>query len=123
MLYSALADEWLAYFQYWAAYNCTCGKGKTDVDPEFEQHAYEEFDHANKIIQRIKELGGRSICKIEGLNELCSVPSEGACTDSPVELLTITIEAEENAIKFYKELEAVSRGADPTTNRLAKQIL
>ena len=123
MLYSALADEWLAYFQYWAAYNCTRGKGKTDVDPQFQQHAKQELEHADMIISRIKQLGGRSICKVKLLDELCSVPNEGACTQSPVELLKITIEAEKNAISFYKQLESVSRGADPTTNRMAKQIL
>lgn len=123
MLYKALADEWLAYYQYWAASHCTRGEGKVDVDPEFEEHAKEELEHAEKIIIRIKELGGRSFVSVSDFDKFCSVPNIGAPSQDPCELLKITIKAEEDAINFYKELEKLSRGVDPTTNRIVKQIL
>lgn len=123
MLYTALADEWLAYFQYWAAANSTFGKGKTDVDPQFIAHAEEELAHADKIIKRIKELGGKAIPRIDMLKDFCSVPNAGAPSTNPIELLGVTIKAEEDAINFYKELQTVTKGSDPTTNRMVKQIL
>ena len=123
MLYQALADQWLAYYQYWAAYNKTVGKGKTDVDPQFQEHATEELEHADKIIQRIKQLGGCAFSNVKCFDKNCSVPNVGAPTNDPIELLKITIKAQQDAISFYKNLQKITRGVDPTTNRMIKQIL
>lgn len=123
MLYKALADEWLAYYQYWSSYHSTRGKGKVDVDPEFEAHSKDELEHAEKIVMRIKELGGRPFPRIQDLDNFCSQKSVGAPVQNPCDLLLITIEAEKHAISFYKELESLTRGVDPTTNKMVKEIL
>ena len=49
LLYTALADELLAAYQYWVCKNLSRGEGKFDVDPEFEQHAKEEMEHAAQL--------------------------------------------------------------------------
>jgi ferritin-like protein len=43
MLKVALADEWLAAYQYWVCKNLVRGEGRSDVMPEFEQHYKDEL--------------------------------------------------------------------------------
>ena len=60
-LQKALCDELLASYQYWTCYQSSRGKGKADCDPEFKAHYEEEKDHAEKLMLRINELGGKPI--------------------------------------------------------------
>ena len=57
-LNKALADELLAWYQYWVCRNLSRGPGKFDVDPEFEEHMKEEWNHVTWVMDRIKQLGG-----------------------------------------------------------------
>ena len=61
MLVKALADEWLSVYQYWVCKNLARGEGRTDAIEEFDQHEKEEKEHADKLIERIKQLGGKPI--------------------------------------------------------------
>src|SRR5574344_1945385 len=61
LLVYALTSEHLAAYQYWTCYQGSRGVGKADCDPEFKKHYDEETDHAEKLMKRINELGGRPI--------------------------------------------------------------
>lgn len=123
MLEKAMNDEMLAFWQYMTCYLMSRGKGKSDADPEFKEHADEELDHAKKIAQRINELGGN----------FCADPCEWAPnsngftpirTSSVQDMLDITIDAEKTAIDFYRRISKTAHDeGDFSTNRLAKQIL
>ena len=54
----AFAEEWLAYYQYWIGAKIICGFMGPNVQEEFEKHAKEELEHAEKIATRIIQLGG-----------------------------------------------------------------
>ncbi|MFA6694470.1 MAG: ferritin-like domain-containing protein, partial [Bacillota bacterium] len=62
LLKTALADELLATYQYLVCvYSSNTKEDRSEADDEFEQHYKEEFVHADKIMKRIKELGGKVI--------------------------------------------------------------
>ena len=46
-LNAALAEEWLAYYQYWVGALVVEGAMRADVQGEFEEHAEEEPDMRN----------------------------------------------------------------------------
>lgn len=122
MLITALADEWLASYQYWVCANLIRGNGRCDCMDEFKQHEKEEKDHADKIIERIKQLGGKPLtnpCEwINAGNPWTEVVSTDAC-----EQLSITIKAEQDAIAYYQKIIDACKGVDEVTKRLARSIM
>ena len=62
-LNAALAEEWLAYYQYWVGALVVEGAMRADVQSEFEEHAEEERRHAQLLANRIIEFPlGKSGC-------------------------------------------------------------
>ena len=57
-LNEALAEEWLAYYQYWIGARVMEGPMRSEVEPELLIHANEELAHAELIVNRIIQLGG-----------------------------------------------------------------
>ena len=51
-LNAALAEEWLAYYQYWVGALVVEGAMRADVQGEFEEHAEEERRHAQLLADR-----------------------------------------------------------------------
>ena len=122
-LKKALADELLAGYQYWTARHTSRGEGKSDADPEFEQHAKEEFEHAEKLVMRMKELGGAPIMDPANLGKYANPWTPIDSRDVKKQLET-TIEAEKAAIAFYqKGLAAMKKNDDPVTHQVFKQLL
>ena len=122
LLYIALADELLAWYQYWTCFNSSMGKGRSDANPEFDQHAKEEMEHANLIIERIKQLGGvpfNNPCDWEKNGN----PWEPVETRDVTKQLKLTINAESTAIKFYKNAILAVKNIDSTTHRLFRKLL
>ena len=52
LLNMALADEWLAYFQYWIGAKVVKGPMKEAVITELLQHATDELRHAGMVADR-----------------------------------------------------------------------
>lgn len=121
-LVKALADEWLAAYQYWVCKNLSRGQGKSDADPEFDQHFKEELEHADKLMLRIKELGGKPIFNPNEWLILGNPWVEVNTTDVK-EQLAITIKAENDAIAYYEEVIDYVRGFDEITLKLIRGIL
>ncbi len=123
LLETALADEWLAAYQYWTCKNLARGEGRADSVDEFDQHFKEELEHADKIMLRLNELGGRPIsdpsCWKASANPWTAVETSDVCRQ-----LDITRKAEEDAIAYYTECIRKCRDAgDEVTKRLFQQIL
>jgi len=78
MLNSALADEWLAYYQYWAGALVVRGPMRPDVQKELNEHASDELKHAGMLAERIIQLGGKPI-----LNPLEWQKKSGCGYDEP----------------------------------------
>ncbi|HDM42883.1 MAG TPA: ferritin, partial [Firmicutes bacterium] len=58
LLNKALADEWLAYYQYWIGARVVKGPMRGAVVVELEEHAGDELRHAGMLVDRIMQLGG-----------------------------------------------------------------
>lgn len=123
MLVKALADELLAENQYWVCRHLARGNGRVDAIPEFEQHEKDEHDHAEKLMLRIKELGGKPITSPakweKNGNPWTEVETSDVC-----EQLDITIKAEQDAIDYYQTiLDACRGGKDDITIKLVRSIM
>ncbi|MGC8844150.1 MAG: ferritin-like domain-containing protein, partial [bacterium] len=64
-LNKALADEWLAYYQYWVGAKVVKGVLRGAVSAELNEHASEELAHADKLAERIIQLGGTPLLSPE----------------------------------------------------------
>ena len=88
---------------------------------EFLEHATEEQAHADRISERIRQLGGEPDLNPAGLlSKSHTEYQEGA---SLVEMIREDLVAERIAIESYKEMIAFVGDTDPTTRRLFEWIL
>ena len=123
MLNKALADEWLAYYQYWIGAKVAVGPMRDMVVGELEEHANEELEHAGMLVERIIQLGGTPILNPSEWTAKTNCGYE-APTDPYVEaLLKQNIKGEQCAIEVYKAIADMTRGKDPITLHLAYKIM
>lgn len=122
-LNAALAEEWLAYYQYWTASKMVVGFQRADIASEFMVHAESELSHAGMIIDRIIELGGVPVLTPqEWLAKARCVYERPTSFDSDYFLKTILV-AEACAMRRYQEIVELTDGKDYVTCSLAKKIL
>jgi bacterioferritin len=123
LLNKALADEWLAYYQYWIGAKVVKGPMKDAVIAELNLHATEELAHAVLISTRIIQLGGTPVLSPgEWLN--ISNCSYDAPTDPYVgRVLDQNIIGEQCAIKTYNNLLDITREGDPVSYNMILGIL
>ena len=127
LLQSALAEEYLQWYQYTVVIPFAVGQDRVNVVEAFKEHAKDELeDHAAWLIERINQLDGVPTLVDEPSKwNLCAVhkyikptPPYDVCT-----LLEQNIQSEKGAIETYTALEAVTRHNDIVTNRKVKEIL
>ena len=124
LLNKALAEEWLAFYQYWIGAIVAKGAMRSDVQREFEQHALEEFGHAKLVAQRIIQLEGTPLLNPRQWVEFASCPYDEPDGDFDVaRLLVQNVASERCAIKRYQEIATFTDGKDFTTCDIAKKIL
>jgi bacterioferritin len=122
-LNKALADEWLAYYQYWIGAKVAKGPMRGAVTLELEEHATEELGHALLLVDRILQLGGTPVLTPEAWYEVTNCGYE-APDDPYVEvLLKQNIAGEQCAIGVYKALAELTKDTDPVTYEMALQIM
>lgn len=122
-LNAALAEEWLAYYQYWVGARLTEGPQRTEIEAELLVHADEELGHAVKLIDRIIQLGGAPLVDPDQWKKIARCQYE-APTDPYIEvILEQNLRGERCAIKRYQEIAAFTDGKDYTTNKMAVEIL
>lgn len=123
MLNAALAEEWLAYYQYWIGARLMEGPMRSEIEPELLLHATQELNHAVLVVGRIIQLGGTPV-----LSPM-EWPKLGRCEyDAPVDpyievILEQNLKGERCAIQRYKEIADFTNGQDHTTHAMATTIL
>ena len=123
MLNRALADEWLAYYQYWVGAKIVQGPMRGAVAAELEEHASEELEHANMLVERILQLGGTPLLKPEDWYKLTNCGYE-VPEDPYVEaLLEQNIKGEQCAIEVYQHLAEFTKDTDSITYNMVLAIL
>ena len=122
-LNKALADEWLAYYQYWVGAKVVEGKMSPAVQAELEEHAQEELKHAEMLTKRILQLGGVPILKPEDWykHTNCGYTApDNFCSSS---ILQQNIEGERCAIGIYQKLIEMTKDKDILTYHMLIEIL
>lgn len=120
----ALAEEWLAFYQYWVGAIVVKGAMRADVQREFQEHAMEEFDHARMLADRIIELEGTPLLNPKDWFDHARCAYETPEEDFEVtRLLRQNIASERCAIARYQYIATLTNGKDFTTCDIAKHIL
>ena len=122
-LNKALADEWLAYYQYWLGAKLAKGEMMNAVASELSEHAGEELKHAGMLADRIIQLGGKPILKPEDWYKKTNCGYDAPENPSTVELLNQNIKGERCAIGIYNNLLKFIGDKDPVTYDLVLSIL
>ena len=122
-LNAALAEEWLAYYQYWIGALVVEGAMRPNVQSEFEEHANEERKHAEMIAKRIIELEGVPVLDPQKWSELARCKYDTPQDFDSVCLLNDNVASERCAILRYQEIADFTNGKDFTTCDMAKKIL
>ena len=121
-LNKALADEWLAYYQYWIGAKVAQGPMRGPVASELEEHANDELRHAGMLVERILTLGGTPILRPEEWYKMTNCGYEAPEDPHVKTLLIQNIKGEQCAIDVYKALMGVTKDKDPVTYNMALEI-
>jgi bacterioferritin len=121
LLNEALATELVCVLRYKRHYFMAKGIHSESVKAEFLQHANEEMTHANQLAKRITELGGEPDFSPDGLSERSH--AEYVAGDTLNAMIKEDLIAERIAIESYREMIAYLGDADPTTQKMLKEIL
>lgn len=122
-LNEALAEEWLAYYQYWIGARIMEGPMRSEVEPELLLHATQELGHAELVVNRIIQLGGTPLLNPDQWTNFakCDYEEPG---DLYIEaILEQNLKGERCAIERYQSLAAFTDGKDYATYQMAITIL
>ncbi len=122
-LNSALADEWLAVYQYWVGSKIIAGPMADAVEAELVEHAEEEKEHADMLADRIVKLGGTPLIDPKMWFEETKCGYELPDNEYVKVLLEQNIDGERCAIEVYKDLLGFIQGKDPVTYHIIREIL
>lgn len=121
-LKKALASEYYAFHMYRSAYNLIRGVRRSSVISELKEHAEEELEHADKLEERIRVLGGYTFSDPTEWDiwNYIDIPTINSNDSGCV--LEVIKNSEENAVKLYERLIDIASD-DPVTQDLIIGIL
>jgi len=122
-LNKALADEWLAYYQYWVGAKVVKGPLREPISAELSEHAGEELAHADKLAERIIQLGGTPLIKPEDWLKMANCGYAAPENPCGAAILEQNIKGEQCAIGVYDALLRELKGKDVVTYDLVLEIL
>ena len=123
LLNKALADEWLAYYQYWVGSKVAVGRMRGIIAEELAEHAQEELKHADMLTERIIQLGGSPLLNPEQWKKESNCGYDEPSDFSTKKLVEQNIKGEQCAIAVYKKILDKIEGKDPITYHLILEIL
>lgn len=123
ILNKALADEWLAYYQYWIGAKVVKGPMKGAVIEELVEHAEDELRHADMLVERILQLGGTPLLKPEDWYKHTNCGYEVPEDPFVKTILDQNIAGEQCAIETYNKILEITEGKDPVTYQMALEIM
>jgi len=122
-LNKALADEWLAYYQYWIGAKVAKGPMRGAVVGELEEHANEELQHAGMLVERIIQLGGTPVLSPKEWYKVTYCGYEEPNDPNVKKLIEQNIKGEQCAIDVYQKLSAMLKDKDPITYQMVLEIM
>jgi bacterioferritin len=121
LLNDALATELVCVLRYKRHYFTATGEVSPKIAEEFLVHANEESAHADRIAERIVQLGGEPDFNPQSLQ----ARSHAAYDDSLglQSMVRANLVAERIAIETYRQMITLIGDKDPTTRRMLEEIL
>ncbi|MDW5441144.1 ferritin-like domain-containing protein [Polaromonas sp. SM01] len=121
MLNDSLATEIVCVLRYKRHYYTAKGRSSPAIADEFLVHANEEQAHADKIAQRIVQLGGEPDFQPDTLTQRSHADYNDAKDLST--MIRTNLIAERVAIEAYTQMIELIGDKDPSTRRLVESIL
>ncbi|MFI0789311.1 bacterioferritin [Streptomyces lydicus] len=121
VLNEALATEIVCTLRYKRHYYTASGLYSEPVAAEFLEHAAQEQEHADRVAQRIVQLGGKPDFNPDTLTQRAHA-SYDASADL-MEMIKEDLVAERVAIAAYTEIAQWLGDGDPTTRRVFEDLL
>ncbi|AVO49999.1 bacterioferritin [Melaminivora suipulveris] len=121
LLNDALATELVCVLRYKRHYFTADGLESPAIAAEFLEHAHEEAAHADKIAERIVQLGGSPNFNPSSLLERSHADYD-ECTDLKG-MLRANLVAERIAVESYRQMVELIGDKDPTTRRMLEGVL
>jgi bacterioferritin len=121
LLNDALATEIVCYLRYKRHYFMADGIHADAVAAEFQEHATQEQEHADRIAERIVQLGGAPDFSPDRLTARSHAQYVEGKTLS--DMIRENLVAERIAIESYREIAQYIGDKDPTTRRLMEEVL
>jgi Protein distantly related to bacterial ferritins len=123
LLNKALADEWLAYYQYWIGAKVIKGPMREATVAELLQHATDELRHADMVSNRIIQLGGTPVLSPMDWEKFSNCGYESPEDPFVKKILAQNIKGEQCAIQVYNSILGKVKDKDPVTYEMVLQIL
>ena len=121
LLNDSLATELVCYLRYKRHYYMATGLRASVAADEFLEHAGQEQEHADRLAERIVQLGGEPDFNPDSLTERSHAEyTEG---NGLRDMVFENLVAERIAIDSYKEIVQYLGDKDPTTRRIFEDIL
>jgi bacterioferritin len=121
LLNEALATELVCVLRYRRHYFVARGIRAKTVAAEFMEHSVEEQGHADKLAERIVQLGAEPDFNPAVLTERSHAEYHGGTRLA--DMVRADLIAERIAIESYREMILYMGDRDPTTRRLLEEIL
>jgi bacterioferritin len=121
LLNESLATELVCVLRYKRHYFMAKGVKAHVAAEEFLEHATQEAQHADKLAERIVQLGGEPEFNPDLLSK--NSHAQYVAGNTLKEMVTEDLVAERIAIDSYREIIQYIGDKDPTTRRLFEEIL
>lgn len=121
LLNDALATELVCVLRYKRHYFTAVGLASPRIAEEFLEHATAEAGHADRIADRIVQLGGEPDFSPATLLQRSHADYD-ECSDLKA-MIRSNLIAERVAVEAYRQMIDLLADKDPTTRRLLEQIL
>jgi bacterioferritin len=121
LLNDALATEWVCTLRYRRHHYTAKGLASPAIADEFLTHANEEQAHADRITERIVQLGGAPDLDPDTLSKRSHAEYD-ASTELQA-MIRANLVAERVAIEVYRQMIQLIGDKDPTTSRMLREIL
>ncbi|AQW70640.1 bacterioferritin [Pseudomonas parafulva] len=121
LLNDSLATELVCTLRYKRHYFMASGVKASVAAEEFLEHANQESEHADKLAERIVQLGGEPDFNPDNLSKNSHAQYVAGATLK--EMVLEDLVAERIAIDSYREIIQYIGDKDPTTRRIFEDIL
>ncbi|CEL27305.1 MULTISPECIES: bacterioferritin [Pseudomonas] len=121
LLNESLATELVCVLRYKRHYFMASGLKASTAADEFLEHAKQESEHADRLAERIVQLGGEPEFNPDMLSKMSH--AQYVAGNSLKEMVYEDLVAERIAIDSYREIIQYIGEKDPTTRRIFEDIL